>query len=221
MVKQKSVVLRQEVPDEKLLDTYDEQLLPLGSRILQARYDYFALMAPHICSVFSTIFDENYVCRPVYKSTTFRSEVKFGLAETASCGELVKSWQDYLTSSRAREISRQQMVCGPHRDDWSLDLDGYQARFFASQGQQRAMSMALKLSEIECLKKEAGIEPVFLLDDVSSELDPTRHRKLFEHLNALTAQTFLTTTSRIHIHLDSVGKMFHVCAGRIQDDSGL
>ena len=50
------------------------------------------------------------------------------------------------------------------------------------------------------------------------ELDPVRHKKLFHFLNNLTAQTFLTTTSRSHIHIDSVGRIFHVSDGSICDE---
>ncbi|MBQ8036316.1 MAG: DNA replication and repair protein RecF, partial [Proteobacteria bacterium] len=105
---------------------------------------------------------------------------------------------------------------GPHRDDWSIALNGRPAKLYASQGQQRAMSLAIKMAEIACLKAEADIEPVFLLDDVSSELDPVRHKRLFEYLNQLTTQTFLTTTSREHVHVDSVARMFSVDNGSIQ-----
>ncbi len=217
--KQKSAVLRSETPDHTLLDAYDEQLLKYGERILRARYEYFKLMAPHICRVFASIFDDGLRCLPVYKSSQMRSEIVFGDGNTMSCDDLIGMWRDYIRTSRDREIARQQIQAGPHRDDWSLNLDGRQAKLFASQGQQRAMSLALKLAEIDCLKSEAGVEPVFLLDDVSSELDPVRNRKLFEHLNRITVQTFLTTTSRQHLSIDCVNRLFMVKSGSIICDA--
>lgn len=218
IIKQKSVVLRSDAPDEKLLDTYDEQLMPLGKRILSMRYAYFQQITPYLIRVFASIFDEDCKCFPLYKCSTYRGEIVFGEKPQVSLDEMIQSWRDYLNNSRAKEIARQQIVNGPQRDDWSLNLNGRMARYFASQGQQRAMSLAIKLAEIECLKQEAKIEPVFLLDDVSSELDPVRHKKLFEFLNSLTAQTFLTTTSRSHIHIESVGRIFHVSDGSICDE---
>ena len=219
--KQKSAVLRSEMPDQRLLDAYDEQLLPLGERILRARYEYFRLMTPYICEVFASIFDDDYICRPIYKCSNCRREVVFGDSDQMSLDDLTGAWRQYIQTCRAKELARQQITSGPQRDDWTLGLNGRQARFFASQGQQRAMSLALKLAEITCLKKEAGIEPVFLLDDVSSELDPVRHKKLFVHLNALTTQTFLTTTSKSHVYIECVGRIYHVSSGRIgEDESG-
>ena len=70
---------------------------------------------------------------------------------------------------------------GPHRDDLAFELDGHAARRFASQGQLRAIVLAWKTAEIECLR-DARRFPILLLDDVSSELDPARNAYLFEHL---------------------------------------
>ena len=218
--KQKSAVLRQEEPDEKLLDTYDEQLAGLGERILRSRYAYFEKISRHLSEAFGAIFDESFACNPVYKCSTMRNEVRFGGEASIKVEDLVESWHSHLKNARSREIARQQITGGPHRDDWTLDLNGIQARYFASQGQQRSMSLAMKLAEITCLKKEIGVEPVFLLDDVSSELDPVRHRKLFDCLNGLSTQVFLTTTSKTHVHVESVGRMFRVVSGSVTDETG-
>lgn len=217
--KQKSAVLRSETPDESLLDVYDAQLIQLGTRILEARYDYMEMLAPHIRRVFQSIFDPNCDCVSVYKSSCMVEPLVFGAGEGMSKSQLTGIYRDAVQKGRAREIARQQIVVGPHRDDWSLTLNGRQAKLFASQGQQRAMSLAMKIAEIECLNAEARIEPVFLLDDVSSELDPVRHKRLFEYLNAQTAQTFLTTTSKEHVHLDSIGRIFKVDGGNIIHES--
>ena len=83
---------------------------------------------------------------------------------------------------------------GPHTDDLDVELAGRSARSFASQGQQRAMVLALKIGEIENLGEAAGLAPMLLLDDVSSELDPARNAFLMEYLRACGLQVFLTTT---------------------------
>ncbi len=81
-------------------------------------------------------------------------------------------------------------------DDLTLALDEHGARPFASQGQQRALVLALKVAEIENLRVALGRPPLLLLDDVSSELDPRKNRFLLEYLAQLSAQAFLTTTDR-------------------------
>ena len=64
---------------------------------------------------------------------------------------------------------------------------------FGSQGQQRTAVLALKLSELEYIKSEAGEYPVLLLDDVMSELDENRRQALLDFVRG-RIQTFITTT---------------------------
>jgi DNA replication and repair protein RecF len=84
---------------------------------------------------------------------------------------------------------------GPHLDDLQLTLGGGTAKERASQGQHRALVLALKLVEIEELASELGEAPVLLLDDMSSELDAGRTRQLFEAVRRLDGQVILTSTS--------------------------
>ncbi|MBR4985646.1 MAG: DNA replication/repair protein RecF [Proteobacteria bacterium] len=214
--KQKSAALRADTPDASLLDIYDEQLIPIGCRLIEARYQYLKLIAPHIRQVFAAIFDQDMACLPVYKNANMHDEIVLGNGCEPPLEQIIDAYRHAMANARQRELARQQMVEGPHRDDWSIALNGRPAKLYASQGQQRAMSLAIKMAEIACLKTEADIEPIFLLDDISSELDPVRHKRLFEYLNNLTAQTFLTTTSREHVHIDSVARMFSVDNGCIQ-----
>jgi DNA replication and repair protein RecF len=81
-------------------------------------------------------------------------------------------------------------------DDLTLALGGMSARPYASQGQQRALVLALKIAEIENLRDRLGRPPLLLLDDVSSELDPEKNAHLLRHLSVLPGQAFLTTTDR-------------------------
>lgn len=214
--KQKSAVLHQDSPDTSLLDVYDEQMLPIATRIIEARYDFLSLLSPYIRRVFSAIFEDEFVCLPCYKSAVLRDPIVFDGSQMGR-EEVVRSWLSSQKNARAKELMRRQIAPGPHRDDWSIELNRRSAKLFASQGQQRAMSLAIKMAEIECLHREADVEPVFLLDDVSSELDPIRHKRLFEYLNQMTAQTFLTTTAREHVHIENVSKMFHVENGSIEN----
>ena len=75
-----------------------------------------------------------------------------------------------------REIGAGITLFGPHRDDVRIKINGIDARYFASQGQQRSIVLALKLAEGEVIKEIFGEYPVFLFDDVLSELDETRRK---------------------------------------------
>jgi DNA replication and repair protein RecF len=111
-------------------------------------------------------------------------------------GALAAALAEALEARLERDRDRGYTSAGPHMDDLALALDGRAARAFASQGQQRALVLALKIAEIENLRTALGRPPLLLLDDVSSELDPTKNGYLLAYLAALPAQAFLTTTDR-------------------------
>ena len=81
---------------------------------------------------------------------------------------------------------------GPHRDDIKFALNGKDAKVFASQGQQRSIVLALKLAEIEVFEKEIGEKPILVLDDVFSELDVSRQKKLYDKFDG--QQVLMTGT---------------------------
>lgn len=73
--------------------------------------------------------------------------------------------------------------------------NGKMARYFASQGQQRNIAVALKLAELYTFKKISGFYPIFLLDEVLSELDAQKRQLLLDHLQKAEFQSFLTSVN--------------------------
>jgi DNA replication and repair protein RecF len=106
------------------------------------------------------------------------------------------SLRDSMLQARDRETRLRQAVIGPHRDDLELRLHGVPASEFASEGQQRTLALALKLAQGKLLEQRGGKLPIYLMDDIFGELDPTRRNALMNHLPA-DAQKWITTT-----HLD-------------------
>ncbi len=98
-----------------------------------------------------------------------------------------------LHEKRGDELRRGMSLVGPHRDDLHIALDGRPARNYASQGQARSLVLALKLAELVAAR-ERGEAPLFLLDDLTSELDRGRMRRLIDVLGELQSQVWLTTT---------------------------
>lgn len=81
---------------------------------------------------------------------------------------------------------------GPHKDDIKITLNGTDVRTYGSQGQQRTVALSMKLAEIALLTEVLGTSPVLLLDDVMSELDINRRKKLLAALDGF--QTIITST---------------------------
>jgi DNA replication and repair protein RecF len=124
-----------------------------------------------------------------------------------------------LAARRPRDTRAPSATFGPHRDDVSLSLDGRPARQVASQGQHRALTLALKAAESAAIRAATGLEPIQLLDDVSSELDPIRTAALFSFLAEARGQIFLTTTRAdlvlAHLASPSDARVFEVLRGSI------
>ena len=100
-----------------------------------------------------------------------------------------------LESLRRRETDRGVTLVGPHRDDWRLMFNGLDVCSHASQGEQRTLALALRLAGHRLIASIIGTDPVLLLDDVFSELDPERSAALVVHLPS--TQTLLTTAGVI------------------------
>ena len=98
-----------------------------------------------------------------------------------------------LEAVRRREIAQGANVLGPHRDDVGFLAGGVDLATYGSRGQQRTVALALKLAELEYIEAETGEQPVLLLDDVLSELDPQRREDLLAAVRGLD-QTLVTTT---------------------------
>ena len=97
-----------------------------------------------------------------------------------------------LRLNAERDLKSKMTSCGPHRDDYVININGIDARKFGSQGQQRTAALSLKLAEIEIIKKNTNDSPIFLLYDVLSELDSNRQNMLLESISDI--QTIITCT---------------------------
>jgi DNA replication and repair protein RecF len=97
-----------------------------------------------------------------------------------------------LAEGRRREVAAGQTLLGPHRDDLALTVGGAVLATYASRGQARGVALALRLAEARVIARVRGEEPVLLLDDLLSELDPARRRQVLAAA-ARADQAILTT----------------------------
>ncbi|HEY1959796.1 MAG TPA: DNA replication/repair protein RecF [Polyangiaceae bacterium] len=131
--------------------------------------------------------------RPAFESIASPGLV-FAGAYVATSPTEPERYRAALAQSRMRDLRRKSASIGPHRDDLVLELAGMAARTTASQGQHRALVLALKAAELAVIGRARDVRPILLLDDVSSELDAERTSALFAFLASQRGQVFLTTT---------------------------
>ena len=106
--------------------------------------------------------------------------------------ELASAILEDLRGRASREIAAGHSLAGPHRDDLSASIGDLDVAGFASRGQARTVVLALKLAEARLISESIGDQPVILLDDVMSELDPDRQRHVLEFTSRYE-QVIITT----------------------------
>ena len=176
-----------DVGNDELLDAFDAIIAKEGAVIMLERARFVAQLQPRVQEGFELIaspaprFEMRYACR----LDTLNVE---DLEQTQS------AFYDKLQRRRTMDRARRTTSVGPHLDDLDLRLGGEPVKERASQGQHRALVLALKLAEITHLAERLGEAPLLFLDDMSSELDATRTGQLFEAVRALDGQVILTGT---------------------------
>ena len=153
---------------------WSEKLAAYAARIAEARYRYIARLAPYARDILSDISAGREQLEIFYQSEFQENSIPI----------LSEMYAKLLMSDVRREIAAGFTVFGPHHDDIGITVGGHAAREYASQGQQRSITLAMKLSEGEVSNDVSGEYPVFLFDDVMSELDSGRRQYLLDALGA-------------------------------------
>ena len=208
VLKQRNSVLRQvgqgamsQARAEEMLSIYDGQLATLGVQLAQDRLRFLDVIRPALLDAFGAITRTGLAAGARYVSQ--------------AAGGTAADLEARLREGRARDLATGSTHVGPHRDDLVLELEGREAGSFASQGQLRALMLAWKSAELAVLGRAHGDAPILLLDDVSSELDPSRNEYLFQHLATQAGQCFITTTAASHVLLDKDRADYRIESGRI------
>ena len=167
---------------------WDVEYAKVATEIIRIRKDFFKEFMPISCEFYATLADNNNeVLSCEYKTNC-------SVEDDGSSNQqefLIKLLKDSLES----DIKRGSTGIGPHKDDFTFFITGYDVYKFASQGQQRSIVLSLKLAEIEYIKIKTNEYPILLLDDVLSELDVFKKERLISNIPN-TVQVFITVTEK-------------------------
>ncbi len=150
------------------LESWSYSLSEYASGIYMERKEYIKKLELYAKKIMNEISDGKEELSLVYKSD-IKEEVK-------TQKEAKEEYLKIFLSDSEREIHAGTSLFGPHRDDIEILINGKSARHFASQGQQRSAVLSIKLAEGEVIREIYGEYPVFLFDDVLSELDDKRKK---------------------------------------------
>ena len=169
------------------MEVYNEQLAITGSNIIFLRKKFLKEIEK-IAKEKHRIISETEDLKIHYDCSFLENEPKLE--------QIVEKFKNALKEKKVEEIRRCQACIGPHRDDIQFFINNNEATKFASQGQQRTIVLALKLSELDIITEKTGDEPILLLDDVLAELDDIRQNYLLKSINSKT-QTIITSVDTV------------------------
>ncbi len=175
--------------DDSLLETLNEQLIPLGERLCRKRDEFVKGFIP--------VFQE------FYNSISAKQEEVSFVYDSKLLGT---SFKQLLITSLEKDKILQRTTTGIHRDDFIFLIGEYPVKRFGSQGQKKSYVLALKLAKYDILKTQTGIKPILLLDDLFDRLDRQRIMNLLSLiLGGDLGQIFLTDTQQQRIE-DTLNK---------------
>ncbi len=200
LLKQRSHYWRSHISKEHssstLIDSYDSQIALIGTRIFRRRKRALSKLQPFI---------------EYWHGHLSKSKEKIGIKFISSLqssdendneSKIMLLFTEKLIAQRNLEELTGKCSVGPHRDDIEFYINNSSVRKFGSSGQQRTLTLALKMAELDLLRKTVDVDPILILDDVLAELDIVRQNLL---LNAVgeDSQCLISAT-----HLDKFHKTF-------------
>jgi len=187
VLKHRNKILAQGLKDimhiRSLVSPWNERMIELGSKIMNRRMEFTNRFSAYFSKCYEKLSGPNEVPGMQYKSS-------FDFLQPE---QIESMYRNKLEEEFKREIEIGCSLVGPHRDDFLFTLNGFNLCSYASQGQHKTFLIALKLAEFEYLKETCNETPILVFDDVLSELDSIRARKLLETTGS-KAQVFVTST---------------------------
>lgn len=189
VISQKNRLLK-ERRDPELIHVWNERLVELGSQLTHLRLSWLESLHKILEQEYTALSHSHEKLRLCYKPKQSWFDPEKNLSQT----ELKEALLEKLTEMRQDEVDRRESLVGPHRDDFQACLGDRELGAFGSQGENRSAIIALKLAQLKLYAEKFQKTPLFLLDDVASELDESRCQYLFSYLKNESTQVFLTTT---------------------------
>lgn len=212
-------------PDE--LHVWDAALQRAGAAVAAARLEALRDLVPHAQKRYAEVAGSGRL-ELVYVSSWLGEDAASGIVaggESVDESVLQQRIAARMEELRRAELERGSTLVGPQRDDVSVRLAGrgneqgqmLDARTFASQGDQRTSALALKLAEHDLLSAALDDEPILLLDDVFSELDPNRREWLSDAVRGV-GQTIVTSAEPLALEALNADRLIEVEEGHVRVD---
>ncbi|MEG0314203.1 MAG: DNA replication/repair protein RecF [Erysipelotrichaceae bacterium] len=184
LLKNRNICLKSKKVDLVLIDTITKQMIDYEILILRERNKFLKRNVEIAQNYYKTLSNDE--AKLDYK---YISNIEYSSDDDILKANLINAYE----KTKERDLMTFQTNTGIHKDDFVIMLDDHEIGSFGSQGQKRSVIISMKLGIIDMIKEKINEYPILLLDDVFSELDINRRKKLLELLPD-KIQTLITTT---------------------------
>lgn len=209
ILKKRNLLLKKEQTENKAFSIIDQIFIEHGAQIIIHRINFINLLEKTAAKIFEQINENNAELKIKYALSFQINSDKVNLPV------LKEKMGEELEKIKHQEQNRKTTLLGPHLDDINFYYDNRLARSFASQGQQKNIAITLKLAELYTFYKIKGFYPIFLLDEVLSELDHKKKELLLKYLEEAHFQTFLTAVNIDDIKVNRAS-VFYIQKGSVR-----
>lgn len=192
-----------------------QQLFEKGARLTELRLKSIEEIEPILLQEFLQIMDEHY------GNVSIEYAISGQIFKAASYDEILNAMYKRWEVLKPRELATGLCLVGPHKHEIQFNFNDQEARFYCSQGQQRAIVLAFKMAQTRLHYKAHKVFPILLLDDVLSELDKEKQTRFVNYLLSTKAQIFLTTTDATVIPDEAESSVFEVKDGQFFESKSL
>lgn len=198
ILKHRNRLLKEPKIDRANLDVWNAKFAEAGAAVVHARARYLERLNRRLAQLSELKLGSSTALRLSYQPVlgpTSMASVQDGMSHAeGDSAAITQRLADGITRIEREELRARMSLIGPQRDDIDFCLEGRDLRSFGSQGEQRLAVLLILIGMLEDVEAEIGTPPIVLLDDMVAELDRRRRSLLWEFLQTIRAQVFLSGT---------------------------
>ncbi|MCX7725362.1 MAG: DNA replication and repair protein RecF [Chitinispirillaceae bacterium] len=182
----KNTLLRNKIEDSIQYDIYDQKLSDVGTELIFKRWNLIEKLKMEFSRCFEKICNGKGESEIFYETSPYL-DINSG---KKNCKNV---FFNLLCKERRKDLITGFTRIGPHREDIKIFFNGKDSRLYSSQGEGRALSLALKLSVSEIIEQMRGESIIYIIDDTVAELDEERTKLFFSLFKDKKCQIFVSS----------------------------
>lgn len=204
-------LLAEDAPNGGWLEAIEAQMAATGVAVVVARMELVGLLS-------RLIVNDADPGSPFPEAVIGVDGTLDMLARDLPASDLESDYADKLRVGRRVDASAGRTLEGPHRSDLKVSHEPKSmAAELCSTGEQKALLVGLLLAHAKLVAQLHGFAPILLLDEIAAHLDSGRRAALFDRIDALGCQAWLTGTDRsLFAAMEDRAQYFAVAAGAVE-----